>query len=307
MRRLPTRVRKIEMLWRSLYAQVGGGGWKEDPATDTRWPDAPQPPIRGRAHGLKMSLNLRDWCERRTYFTGHYYQRDVEELLGHLLKRGDQFIDIGANIGMISLVCAHLVGPTGRGLAFEPNPAVFRRLKGHIEENGLSHVEPINAALGDAEGTAELYFPGSHSGIGTLVTGRGDNGDHVTVTVKRGDQFGSRLDPNRPTLIKIDVEGYEYQVLQGMDELLARPETAVVLEVTDSMLRGAGASARMLYDRLEGFGYSGYSFRRVRGRWNAKLEFRKTDGPLDVPQYDAVFLRENSDLFRNRLRPIVTP
>src|SRR5690242_19101557 len=102
MRHLPVQLRRVRV-WRDrLYQALGGGGFDEDDQLDASWPSELQGPIRGRVSGMRMTLELTDWCQRRTYFTGRYYQEDLEELLSRLLRSGDNFVDVGANIGLVT-------------------------------------------------------------------------------------------------------------------------------------------------------------------------------------------------------------
>src|SRR4051812_9438590 len=113
MRRMPTGIRKFAWWWERMYRAMGGGGFDDDPAIDSLWPTGEQGPIRSRRFGQKVILNLNLWQERRAYFSGTYFQQDLEELFESILRRGDQYLDIGANIGMTSLMASSLIGPEG--------------------------------------------------------------------------------------------------------------------------------------------------------------------------------------------------
>jgi hypothetical protein len=128
----------LRLLTRSFFS----GSWDGEEG----WP--PSVRVRGKAHGYEMALDLSDPVERVTYCLRRYYETDVLMALDRLLKPGFSFVDGGANIGMITLHAAHRVGPSGKVLAFEPNPGVFRRLLGHVRVNRLEQVEPIECALG---------------------------------------------------------------------------------------------------------------------------------------------------------------
>jgi precorrin-6B methylase 2 len=69
-----------------------------------------------------MELDLAAWSERSAYFLGRFYDLNLQMLMIQILKPGDRFVDIGANIGMLSILAARLVGPSGRVESFEPNP-----------------------------------------------------------------------------------------------------------------------------------------------------------------------------------------
>ncbi len=156
--------------------------------------------------------------ERRAYFNGVYYQADIIDLLSKVIKPGDQFIDIGANIGFITVHAAQLVGATGKVAACEPNPAMLERLHDHIALNQFDdRVTVVNAALGEEASTAVLHVPENHPGMGTLTS---TEGTAVEVPVIKGDDAFAMITQESPLIIKIDVEGLEQKALSGLHNIL---------------------------------------------------------------------------------------
>ena len=76
------------------------------------WDSAPWLSVRGKWHGYEMHLNLADWSERQTWFLARYHELDLQLLMNACLRPGDRVIDVGANIGMLSLHAAWRVGPS---------------------------------------------------------------------------------------------------------------------------------------------------------------------------------------------------
>lgn len=228
--------------------------------------------------------------ERQAYFSGASYQRDLEAALSVLVGKGDLFIDVGANIGMITLLGAHLVGKTGAVVAFEVNPAVFARLKRHVLDNGLAdRVDAFDFGLADKDGELHLYLVGGHSGTGTLTIGDGS-----VVRVRRGDPILEGFDPARPALVKMDVEGFEARVVAGLDGFLARDDVAIAIEISPAMLGRIGDSADGLYNALQARGFQGYTFEENVDRWSTSLSLRRSFAPEAVEQYDAIFVKPRS-------------
>src|SRR5213083_889189 len=89
---------------------------------DARWTDAPVRKLRGKLDQCEHFLDLRDWSDRQFYFLGRYYELAMLLLFKTLLAAGDSFVDVGANVGMFTLMAARRVGTDGRVEAFEPNP-----------------------------------------------------------------------------------------------------------------------------------------------------------------------------------------
>lgn len=303
MRTLPTDIRRVDMLWHALYRKIGGGPYYEVKDLDDRWPTGLQPGIRGR-HGQLMFLDLHDWSDRRAYFSGRFYQQDIDQLLSSLLRPGDQFLDVGANIGMTMLTAASRIGKTGRGFVFEPNPMALRRLTQHINENQLTNFEPVNAALSNSTGTSRLFLTGSHTGLGSLNPIDESRENFVEIHTVEGNTFAAKLDPAIPIVIKIDVEGHEVQALTGMPAILSRPDVIVIAEVSDEMLRSAGHSRAVLHQHMKELGFDAFRVELISERWQKRLALLPTSGAEDISKYDAVFVRPESRMF-HRVAPFL--
>jgi FkbM family methyltransferase len=303
MRSLPTDIRRVDVIWRGLYERIGGGGFAPAESVDRRWPSGLQPPIRG-SHGFLMRLNLQNWSDRRAYFSGRYYQPDISRVLEQLLQPGDQYVDVGANVGMTALLARSRIGPTGKGLAFEPNPAAFQRLADHFEMNDIATFELVRCAVADCKSVQTLFVPRDEMLLGTLVPEQAV-GTRVEVATAPAESYAAALDASKPTLVKIDVEGYEVQVLRGLGSLLSWPNVIVVIEIADAKLRRAGHSRAALHEYLASFGFVPHTIDIRATRWRKDLELQPLAGPLEVREYDALFAKPGSEIFRDRIRPIL--
>jgi FkbM family methyltransferase len=189
-------------------------------------------------NGLSIQASLADFDGRATFYAGDT-DRKVTQLFKLILRPGDTVLDIGANIGLTMLRAAHWVGKAGQVHAFEPNPQMQQQLKESIAYNQLSNVTLHRVALGDQPGTLELNVPLGHSGAGSLVRKDSDPSkfESVQVAVKTLDSIFPVMGHIR--LVKIDVEGFEPQVLRGAHQLCSRnPPDAMLIELngyTDSI------------------------------------------------------------------------
>lgn len=308
MRRMPKDVRKTCWWWERLYRGIGGGGFTDDPAVDSQWPRGLQAPVATRRFGYKVRLDVSLWPDRRTYFGGGYYQAHLEHLYAAVLRPGDQYLDIGANIGMTALMAAATIGEDGRGFAFEPNPETFERLRINFDVNPYKNVELVHSAVADTDGEAVLHLPSvGNTGIGSLA-GTGDGGRSYTVRIATGDRYLERLDPSKPTFVKIDVEGYEVKVLKGIERALDWPELALIAEVNSDMLARAGDSVEALEEALRGHGLEPYTVALETNRFDRKL---KIAGPIaslaSAIDEDILFLRPGSSFRHERLAGLITP
>ncbi|MCY2954903.1 MAG: FkbM family methyltransferase [Planctomycetota bacterium] len=201
-----------------------------------------------------MILDMTQAIQREVYYTGRFYENDVPNLIWQVVREGDAFIDIGANVGHISLFAARRIGRNGRIIAFEPNPCTRAFLWMHKVANDLDMLEIREEAIGDCDATAELHLNPTNRGECTL---RSISGSHtMRVPMIRGAILDTQLEQMRPAIVKIDVEGYEYRVLKGLGPFLERRELLVVLEMTDCWLRDLGGSAQELVRFMEVRGFT---------------------------------------------------
>jgi FkbM family methyltransferase len=165
----------------------------------------------------------------------------------HLLREGDQFLDVGANAGVYSI----LAGVRGaQVLAMEPVPATYEQLLDNIHLNRFGAVEARNLGVGKEPG--ELRFStGSGPTNHVLTDGEGD-AQSVTVPVDSLDNIAAGW---APVMMKIDVEGFEANVIQGAPELLAQPSLQAVLIELNGLGARYGFSDADIHARLLEFGF----------------------------------------------------
>ena len=269
---------------------------------DSRWRAAPRRTVRGKWHRYWMDLDLADWSERQTYFLGRYCDLETQLLLRAVLRPGDRVVDVGANIGMITLHAAALVGPAGVVESFEPNPDCCRRIKSALRINRIGHVRLHEMGLSDAPATLTLSVLANHTGMGTLADVADTQAAMVTSTVRVPVETGDSmlLEGDRPVaLVKIDVEGFETGALRGMSEVLKRWRPIVATEVLDEWLRRAGSSAEELFELMHSLGYRALGLHTRRGL-RRRLELRPIPD-LQRPPSGVVWMPDDG-IFRERLR-----
>jgi len=219
------------------------------------WKQLPKAIVRGKRHGFKMKLDRSDWAQCSTWFLGRYGELGVQRTLDQLLREGDTMVDIGANIGMIALHARSLVGDSGRVICFEPNPECADAVVEHMAMNGIRNVDVRRCALADSPGSLTLNLTSEHTGTATLAPVSGAVVKSIQVAVRVGDDELERV---APKVIKIDVEGFELQVLQGLRKTLAKHKPFLITELVDDHLARAGTSADEIHEFLQEFGYTPY-------------------------------------------------
>ena len=168
--------------------------------------------------------------------TGDWYcgLREYEDMgfLLHMLQPGDLFVDVGANIGSYSILAGSCEGVNV--LAIEPIPSAFLRLQKNIKVNELDNkVNALNIGLADQKGT--IHFTSNLDILNHVLPTNEKNLPSIEVNVYKLDDV---LNEKSPTVIKIDVEGYESQVLSGAENVINNSSLiAVILELNNSGLR----------------------------------------------------------------------
>jgi FkbM family methyltransferase len=165
------------------------------------------------------------------YLRGYYEPHNVR-CLQETLKRGAVFYDVGAHIGVVSLLAAELVGRDGRVFAFEPDPDNFVRLERTIERNGVAQVSLVPSAVWSANGVVTFQrAPAMSSGNRGAVATAGTDWDGARIEVSAVCLDDFALDHPAPDVVKIDVEGGEIDVLQGAQRLLRTVRPVILCEI----------------------------------------------------------------------------
>lgn len=209
----------------------------------TRWlmPSAAGPVILRTNPGFDILVDpLRDQFQESNIYYFGAYEPETLHMLGLCLRAGDVFVDVGANIGQMSLLAGRLIGPTGTVLALEPMPETFAILQRNIVLNGLSNIHAVNSALGSRCGSAFMTTVPGNRGASAITTE--PTGPSVTVTTL--DDSLAAAGVTTVTMAKIDVEGYELEVLRGAMKLLTSQSPPILCVESP---RGRGEGGQLLH------------------------------------------------------------
>jgi FkbM family methyltransferase len=196
----------------------------------------------------------------------------------HLLRVEDLFADVGANVGCYTVLASAAIGASS--IAFEPNPETFPSLMANIHANGISgRVQVKRAGAGARSGVLRFQADGTKTRVAVNGTAAGPLFESAVVTLDES------LADITPTLIKIDVEGFESDVLAGASEVLQRPELlALIIENNDDCVR-FGFMPDQAHNMLvsHGFAAAAYSPRQ------RKLELLSGRDPLSQ---NSIYIRD---------------
>jgi len=214
----------------------------------------------GWQHELKR--HYYSWQIRRNRFRTTEPDYDV---LDKLLHPGEWVIDIGANVGHYTAKLSRLVGVTGRVLAFEPVPKTFRLLAANSRLFAHENVTLLNAAISQRTNLSGIEVPSGQAGQYLAhLTNRKTGLQTVCLSVD------SLQLPHRVSLVKIDAEGHELAVLQGMQGLLERDRPTLIVEL------GSRSPLEYLLSR-------GYCIERLPGSPNGIFRHNSVESSLLVP------------------------
>lgn len=170
-------------------------------------------------------------------------------------QRGGTILDVGANIGVFTVACARAARGNGQVIALEPSPATFAKLRVTCARLGLRNVELRQIAAADENGRSRFVAAGIHELRQHLADARADGtGRPIEVETRRLDDVCGDRVPD-VTLLKVDVEGHEVQVLSGASRILANGRVHLIVEVNPQALEAANASVpalRQLLSRTHG-------------------------------------------------------
>ena len=203
-----------------------------------------------RVHGQMIEVGNSDTIEM---LLGDYEPGTTRVFLG-LLRPGMTVVDVGANIGYYTLLAAGAVGQAGMVFAFEPSSSNFALLQRNVAMNGCQNVILVNKALGARSGVAELHLGASQQHSLFRDSVRHSGSERVEVTSL--DDFMGGLGWPVVDVIKIDVEGAEPAVIDGMRMALERCHTRhLIVEFCPFNLRIARTEPDALLKTLESLGF----------------------------------------------------
>ncbi|MEQ8971682.1 MAG: FkbM family methyltransferase [Coleofasciculus sp. C1-SOL-03] len=211
---------------------------------------------------LRMKLYLdSDLC--RLIHSGSFECKE-RQFLNAFLRPGDIFVDVGANIGLFTLIAAQRVGKSGSVYAFEPYTKTYNRLLINVQLNNFTNVTCHKLALSDSikRQSMTISLDGFDAWNSLAKPIKGERLGVEMVETITWDKFADQHNlVEKVAMMKIDVEGWEKYVLAGAAETLYRINAPTLqVEFTEEASQAASSSCKELYYTLENFGYKMYTY-----------------------------------------------
>ncbi len=184
------------------------------------------------------------------------YEVENYIFLQQQVKPGMHIIDIGAHIGLFSVCSSQLTGPHGKIICFEPTPGTFSILKNTLRLNHCDNVTALQAAVSDKEGTATFFVShvegsNSNSLVKNMLKGESVGYEAKIVTIDSSVKKYSII----PSIIKIDAEGAEFDVLKGGGETFKEHKPILILGLHPAFIIQKGDSLEAIWELLSDAGY----------------------------------------------------
>ena len=208
-----------------------------------------------RRAGQKLKI-LRPVVRLWRRITGSAYEQAFDQCVMSSITPGAVVWDVGANIGFFTEKFSQAVGPSGRVIAFDPSPSCVAALRERFGSRDNVTIEPVG--LSDQEGIADFSVSEHADPTGGLGV-RPDHKEVVKVNITSGDAYAKSNPHIMPDFMKIDVEGYELEVINGMREVLASSDLkGVFIEVhfLELAKRGQTETPTRIVNLLRSSGYS---------------------------------------------------
>lgn len=236
--------------------------------------------------GLKLWIDPENdnGVERSLYYNGSYESGTINFIEKHL-KSGDCFVDVGANIGLMSLKASKIVGKQGKVYSFEPHPNTAKILRFNISLNSIINTETIEKGVGSKSDSAKIFdrWDVNRGGASLLPSNSEEKGYNIEV-VTLDEMFSDKA----ISMIKIDIEGYELEALKGAKQILSSTKPPILIVECTEETEHQEYTREALYNWLKEANKS-YKFYKLKGSKSRKSKLVEVKIPSELPTHDNLF------------------
>jgi FkbM family methyltransferase len=206
--------------------------------------------------GFKLAIHQHDTIISESIRQNKIWAQSETRLFRELLKPGMVVVDVGANIGYFSLLASTLVGPNGRVHAFEPDPVNCGLLRKNVRMNHTSNIKVVQAALSSNDEPIHLFLNSDNKGDHRIWEQSGESRTKITVTATTLDQYLKET-ATVPNFIKIDVQGAEGYVIEGMaDTIVQNGMKYLILEFWPEAMRKCQTDPKQVVQQISDAGFT---------------------------------------------------
>lgn len=247
-------------------------------------------------YGFSMSVGRLDAIRWYIHYFGHF-EPQISKAWHNLLRPGDTVLDIGGNVGYHALLAGKCVGSKGKVITFEPSTRIYSELLANINLNPSSNIEAKKLAVSDKAGSVDFYFAGENAeGNSSIIASHGGRKTEKVDTVSF-DEIAMMLPLISINLIKIDVEGAEGLVLNGLQRHLDALNTKCVifLEISPENIKNAKVM-------LEPFIKKGFHIKQIANEYttdfySGKVSVELHELNLETTKIQDIILCRDSSIF----------
>ncbi len=238
---------------------------------------------------LLIDPSLDNGVENSLYYFGTY-EKGTLNFIKENLKKGDVFFDIGANIGLMSIFASNCVGSTGKIISFEANPDTVPILKNNIQLNHISNITIVDKAVGNENGRIRIYNNWAvNRGGATLIKPQQET-DSFEIDLIKIDSV-KEYSELPVAMMKVDVEGFEMDVLKGMEAILKKADPPKLIIECSADRNNNYESVVAIYDFIKSVNsYKIYKLSRSKERIGPLVEITSKE---NLPKHDNIFCIKN--------------
>lgn len=236
--------------------------------------------------GLKLWIDPvnDDGVERSLYYTGSYESGTLDFIKNHL-KKGDCFVDVGANIGLMSIEASRSVGNEGKVYSFEPHPTTVKILQFNIDLNAIKNIDVIEKGVGSKSGEAKIYDRWDVNRGGASLLSSNTEQESYDIQIVSLDEV---LEKDEVEMIKIDIEGFELEALKGAKSILSSKTPPILIVECTEETEHQDYTREELYSWLKHTN-SNYKFYKLKGSKSRKSKLIEITNQSELPTHDNLF------------------
>lgn len=226
------------------------------------------------AYDVNLYLDAESYVEGMI-LKNNIWEKESVEIIQRLVKKGDTVLDVGANFGYFSLMCAKLVGENGHVISSEPTAYFRTKFKKNLKQNNSKNIELLSFGFSDKVCELDIQIDAS-----TASMHMPENDPYIkkeTIKLNTLDDFVKDRSINRLDFIKVDIDGHEPLFLKGAEQTIKKFKPDILLEINPLNYYLAGFTIWDFYEQIKGYGYNIYHEKDLEEISN-KIEFLKRCG-----------------------------